>query len=427
MLIDFTITNFRSIKDKQVFSMQKVGKITELPTNVIHTDKFDLLRSAVIYGRNASGKSNLLLAMDILRSIVISPSKVIEYVYTPYKLDLKSNKKPIEFEINFIASDKIRYNYMISYTSEEIIKEQLFFYPSKKQIASKLYIREKGKPISFGEKFTDNISDIEKQLYPFQSLLSRLSIFKIDSLIAPYVFFFKHFITQLSYNNRINLKEHFIKNCSNKNQPNHLENISKLLRIADTGINSVEIKQISKEDLNDETLLLDEIELRKKLLENSRIVTKHDVFENGVKKDSVEFDLKEESSGTIKLLEFGSAILDCINDGDVLMIDELDKSLHPLLTRELIKIFNNPQSNPNNAQLIFVSHDVSLLKNDLFRRDQIWFAEKNEVGSSEYYSIADIKAIRQNVPFDKYYLQGIFGATPVLNEYDFNFNSKSNE
>ena len=426
MLIDFSITNFRSIKDKQVFSMQKVGKITELPSNVIHTDKFELLRSAVIYGRNASGKSNLLLAMDILRSIVIWNSNVIKHFYTPFKLDNETNNKAVEFEINFIASDNIKYNYSISYTSEEIINEKLSFYPSKKQIPSKLFLRKKGKAISYGDRFKDNIIDIEKQLYTYQSLLSRLSFFKIESLIIPYAFFKKQLVTQLSYD-KVNLLEHFISNCNNKSLPNHLENISKLLRIADTGINSIAIKNIFKEDSDISSIIMKEDSPIGKISENFKIVTYHDVYENGIKKGSVEFELKDESAGTIKLLEYGSAILDCINDGDVLMIDEMDKSLHPLLTRELIKIFNNPESNPNNAQLIFVTHDVSLLKNDLFRRDQIWFAEKNIEGSSEFYSIADIKGIRQNVPLDKYYLQGIFGATPVLNEYDFIFNSSSNE
>ena len=136
----------------------------------------------------------------------------------------------------------------------------------------------------------------------------------------------------------------------------------------------------------------------------------------------IDFDLVDESAGTKKLLLFGSYMLDCLSDGDVLFVDELDKGLHPKLMQAIIRIFNNPKTNPNNAQLIFTTHDVSLLGADLFRRDQIWITEKELNGISSYYTLADIKGVRADVPFEKYLLNGTFGGTPVLNEFDFEFN-----
>src|SRR5690606_21899639 len=118
----------------------------------------------------------------------------------------------------------------------------------------------------------------------------------------------------------------------------------------------------------------------------------------------------------------GGLIIEALRDGDVLIVDELDKSLHPLLTRVLIKLFNNKKTNPKNAQLIFASHDVSLLTNEIFRRDQITFCDKNEEGASNYYSLADIKGVRKELSYEKYYLKGIFGATPSINEYELDFN-----
>ena len=117
----------------------------------------------------------------------------------------------------------------------------------------------------------------------------------------------------------------------------------------------------------------------------------------------------------------GGIILGTLAEGQVLIIDELDNSLHPKLTKVLVGLFNDPATNPKKAQLIFTTHEVSLLDNELFRRDQIWLAEKEYQGYSHYYTIADIAGVRKDVPLEKWYMNGRFGATPVINEYDLNF------
>ena len=152
-----------------------------------------------------------------------------------------------------------------------------------------------------------------------------------------------------------------------------------------------------------------------------QIRTIHKLFEGDDEVGEVQFRLNDESTGTLKLLAIGGLILEALYEGQLLIIDELDKSLHPKLTRALINIFQNPRKNPNNAQLIFATHDVSLLDSIKFRRDQIWIVEKEFHGSSSIYSLSDIAGVRKDVPFDKWYLEGRFGGTPVINEFELDF------
>jgi AAA15 family ATPase/GTPase len=133
------------------------------------------------------------------------------------------------------------------------------------------------------------------------------------------------------------------------------------------------------------------------------------------------FLIEEESAGTRDFLNKISPIIDVLKNGHVLFIDELDNSLHPLLTKYIIQLFESPKTNPNNAQLIFSTHAINLLENNLFRRDQIWFTDKNEYGVSDLYSLAQFEGIRKGMPLDKWYLSGRFGATPILSDPDIKF------
>lgn len=416
MLIDFAITNFRSIKERQVFSMQTVSRITEKNDNTIVTRNEELLRSAVILGRNASGKSNLMLAADILFNLNSGYDYNLSKAYQPYKLTNNKNFAPVVFELNFYGASKKKYFYYISYNDKEIIEENLYHYPEG--VKARLYLRN-----SNGIK-TDvpGLRNVYKNTYSKNTVLSRISFNKIDALIEASSFFNRHFITQSFYGNENNWKKNIenvlLTNC----MPNHINNLSNLIKVADTGIESIEIKIQNNEEFNfPETL--DE-ETKNKFISENRLKIKlsHPIYENNVRIGNVEFDIDEESSGTQKLLLFGSSMLDCLSDGDVLFVDELDKGLHPKLMQAIIRIFNNPKTNPNNAQLVFTTHDVSLLSADLFRRDQIWITEKDTNGASSYYTLADIKGVRADVPFEKYLLNGAFGGTPVINEFDFEFN-----
>lgn len=416
MLIDFAITNFRSIKERQVFSMQTVSRIPEKPENTIQTGSEQLLCSAVIYGRNASGKSNLMLAADCLYKMVVKSEYKLKSAYQPFKICIDKPTEPIVFEINFIANSGKKYYYIVSFNDKEIIEENLYHYPEGKR--ARLYQRQT-------DEFKSDIvglKDVWKKLYSNNTLLSRINSDKIDALLEPFMFFRRHFVTQSFIGDESVWELNIETIIKRKSLPFHVENLGKLLKVADTGIDSLEIKTLKPEDFY-LPATLDEKTKKKIISENSfRIKIKHPIYENETQIGLVDFDFEDESSGTKKLLLFGSNMLDCLSDGDVLFVDELDKGLHPTLMQAIIRIFNNPKTNPNNAQLIFTTHDVSLLGANLFRRDQMWMTEKDMNGVSSYYTLADMKGIRADIPFEKYFLKGAFGGTPVVNEFDFEFN-----
>jgi len=416
MLIDFAITNFRSIKERQVFSMQTVSRITEKPENTIQTGNEQLLRSAVIYGRNASGKSNLLLAMDFLFSMVVFENYSLSDAYQPFKICTEKPVEPIVFEANFYAASGKKYAYYLAFTENEIIDENLYHFPEGKR--ARLFLRT----TTDIKTEIAGLKDLWKKTYANHTILSHLNFDKIDALIDSFNFFKRHFVTK-SFIGEEHDWELALEDVLNRpTMPHHIENLGKLLKVADTGIDSLEIKFFQPDDFNFPESI--DRKTKNKIISENRfkIKIKHPIYESGKLAGLVDFDLVDESAGTKKLLLFGSNMLDCLSDGDVLFVDELDKGLHPKLMQAIIRIFNNPKTNPNNAQLIFTTHDVSLLGADLFRRDQIWITEKEMNGISSYYTLADIKGVRADVPFEKYLLNGTFGGTPVLNEFDFEFN-----
>ena len=416
MLIDFSVTNFRSINERQTFSMQAVSRIGEFPNNIIENNSTNLLRSAVIYGRNASGKSNILKAMDCLSNLVKKENYPLLFAYQPFKISVNEPEELTTFEVNFYAEDNKRYSYDISYTQEQIVKENLYHYPEGRK--ARLFLRNQ-------EELTTEIpslKDFYKNIYDYHTILSRLNFYKIEQLLPVFNFFSRHFITISFWVE--NFESFWMPDLRNilykeKVMPYHIENLNKLIKVADTGIDSFDIKILEDED----TGISDEYgRLKASRRNNTDVRVKHSVYEGDKMVGFVDFDLDDESEGTKKLFLFGSEILDSLSDGDVLIVDELDKGLHPKLMQAIVRLFNNPKTNPNNAQLIFTTHDVSLLSRDMFRRDQIFITEKNLEGETSVYTIADIKGVRADVPLEKYLMKGVFGGVPVINEFDLEFN-----
>ncbi|MFT3949046.1 MAG: ATP-binding protein [Agriterribacter sp.] len=431
MLIDFAVTNFRSIKEKQIFSMQPVAKVKELPENICTGHDYKLLKSIIVYGRNGSGKSNLLQAFKALNFLVGESAdfRVDDGIapYDPFELDTQTREKPTTFEANFYAKDGIRYNYIIQFDAEKVTYESLYYYPGRKK--AKLYVRQANKGIEAGEALAPNYKKIEKGLYPNQLFLSKIGTEKIEVLVAPYIFLTRHLSVQIVHDTEYDeMLIQAFTNLMTKSGKTHIKDgIDKLLHIADTGINGISLTENKEEDFKFPDSIDDET--KKKILADLKyqVKTRHDLYENGKVVGEVEFRIGKESTGTKKLVAIGGLIIEALRDGDVFVIDELDKSLHPLLTRALIKLFNNKKTNPKNAQLIFASHDVSLLTNEIFRRDQITFCDKNEEGASTYYSLADLNGVRKELSYEKYYLKGVFGATPSINEYELDFNVTEND
>lgn len=429
MLIEFSITNFRSIREKQVFSMEPIGKIKELPDNVFSLGNHRLLRSTAIYGKNASGKSNLLMAFSALKFLVCKSGnfKMNHKIkcYEPFLFDKESSELPTKFEISFLGKDDKKYSYEIRFDEETILFEKLIYFPKNQPV--KLFTRNKLK-FEYGDIIKNKVGNIEKNLFPNQLFLSKIGTEKVEELIPPFLFFDQYLFVNIP-NQSCNICDkliidHHTELLFEEKGSEYWENINKLLKIADTGINSISIRETKEEDF----VFPDSIseERRKKFMKDNRlqVLLKHNIYKNDeiVGEESIELD--EESSGTNRLLAIGGLILEALSDGTTFVLDELDRSLHPFLTKIIVQLFHSPRTNPNHAQLIFSTHDTSLLSGELFRRDQICFAEKDEKGVSSFYSLGDLKGVRKDVPFHKYYMKGLFGGVPNTNFYDFDFNIK---
>ncbi len=416
MLIEFSVENFRSIKEKQTLSMLSAGKVNEHPDNVAEWGNLKLTKSAIIYGRNASGKSNLLRALNALKIIISSSSdrKLGENIlyYEPYKLDPDFINKSTQFKIDYIARDNIRYTYEVSFTQREIDFETLYYYPKKQR--AKLFVREKAKPIDFGVSLKGDRKGVEKQLLANQLYLSKGANSNIEQLSEPYLYF-TTFLNEdpLLSELPVDMIAIFL---NNEKWQSYRNNINNLLRIADTGISSLQLDELPSEIISQYKELPDIVKQKLVWGGKYKISTIHKTKSNGKEVKEIIFDLIDESTGTIKLLVVGGNIILALEFGLPIVIDELDKSLHPLLTRTLIKLFHNPKTNPKNAQLIFATHDISLLDNELFRRDQIWFTEKESDGATKVYSLSDFNGVRKDIPYDKWYMSGRFGAIPSINE-----------
>jgi AAA15 family ATPase/GTPase len=425
MILELKVKNFRSIKDWQSFTMLAENKVKEHEDTIFENASQNILGTAIIYGRNASGKSNILKAFRAIQYMVTESAefKIDKEIsaFEPFKLDSNCLQLPTELHIDFIAKDGIRYVYEIGFTSTKILYENLKFYP-KSQPAT-LIERKYGEPIKYGEYLTGRKKDIEEKLYENQLFLSKVSTDKLEGLTAAYLFFSEGIYVSTFHDTKYDnlLIQTFTNKMAKNDIPFFKENINNLMRAADTGIDYIDIKEI---EIDLDTLPEDmSNDKRQELVERykHKIRTIHKKFDGEKEDGIIEFKLNEESTGTIKLLAMGGLILEALAAGQVLIVDELDKSLHPKLTRALINIFHSKKTNPNNAQLIFATHDVSLLDNELFRRDQVWFAEKEYEGYSHYYAISDILGVRAHGPYEKYYLSGRFGANPVINEVELNF------
>ncbi|MCC3592920.1 MAG: ATP-binding protein [Microcoleus sp. PH2017_29_MFU_D_A] len=419
MLIDFSVTNFRSIKEEQTLSAiadssNRKNENTFVP---IEGNKLRLLNSAAIYGANASGKSNILKALHRLISYIqtlnIDVDHKIPY-YEPFKLDESRLSQPSIFKLSFIL-EGIMYDYQIAFDSREVHHEQLDFYPKKRK--SNLFIRTKNE-VKRGDYFQDKRSFSNKALtkYPYLSKVAREEheqMQKIYEYLKTYAFF-------PAYDNQT--KKSLIRHVNQLLQGDEKlkKKLSKLIQIADTHIDRINIEEKSITYEFDEEMPED---LKTLIMSDKyEVFAVHKTFKNNVFTGESEFSFfHEESIGTMTLYTIGTLILFILNEGHILVIDELDNSLHPKLCKFLIKLFHHPSTNPRNAQLIFASHETTLLDRELLRKDQIWFAEKNKYGETQLFSAQDFDKVKGDEPFDQWYMQGKFGGQPNIKEVEFMF------
>jgi uncharacterized protein len=412
MLLEFSVGNFRSIRDIESISFvasSVVSKNKEVDeTNVFQaTDKLRVLKTLAIYGANASGKSNFIKALDAFKFIMsmsLTNANSLSHFYTPYLLSTETTDKPTYFQAFFMI-EGITYRYGFEFTQNEIVSEWLFGTPNTREVCfftrefQKLDIRKK----QFNEAYRlQNLLENDNPIFRKNALLiSTLATFNSE-LSKKIQLLFNDLATITGLTNKIH-------RVGVDNLIHNYELIRKstldLLKYADTGINDLFVSEKNRNSEQSDG--------------NSKFtLTRHTKFNAELiplaEPELFHLDLHE-SEGTLKLYELAPFIFIALEGGGTLVIDEFDARLHPRLSKKIIEIFNDPRTNPKNAQLLIVTHDTNLLSANLFRRDQILFVEKDKYGASHLYSLAQFKGVRNDASFESDYLMGRYGAVPFLN------------
>lgn len=431
MLLQFIVSNFRSIKDTVTLSMNTTSN--KESEHSFQVRGYHLLNSAVIYGANASGKSNVLQAMGFMCHLVLNKPKITQSTdklpHQPFRLNTETEQASSYFEIVFFLED-IKYRYGFEADSTTVYAEWLFSDESGKE--ARLFERDSEQNLHYvnKQKFKEGIG--------LKVPDNHLFIWKCDQnngeiskkILQWYVRF--NFIDGLENESYANFALTQMANSGSKTE------LLKLVKTADLGIEEIAVGQKDVTNVATQHFMNDPSipkEAKQKMLHEvnngasawiESLQSRHKKF-NAENQEigSVLFELYEdESQGTQKFFALSAPILDTLESGGVLLIDELDASLHPMLTECLIKLFNNIELNKHNAQLIFVTHDIHLLSvPELFERDQIWFTEKNKYGSTNLYSLLEFrknnkgKDVRATDNLEKHYLQGRFGAVPYVGEF----------
>jgi len=438
MILEFSVTNFRSIKDKQTFSMLPSNRVKERKNpllNVEHYQDLAVLPVALIYGKNNAGKSNLLKAFYALKWLVLNSYKFTHN--TPlspnenFLFDLQTQQTPTEFEIDFIATDKKRYLYSIELNKSEILREELHYYkisPKGKLTKRQLFIRHSGKPIRYGDDFKGAKKSIEERLIENILFLSKAVHENNQNLRSIFDFFEKKVSTTDMSQGYIDFHlRYYGKVISGANNADMLEAISNALRSVDTDILRLEVKkdaeipyQYTIADSN--SLNEKDKKIREEILDTLKhsMQTIHRLFDGKQEVGEQPLPLSEESEGTRKFVALFSKIMDMGKNGGVFIVDELERSLHPILTKILLPIFSNPITNPKQAQIIFTSHDATL--QEALDNDQINLLEKDKYGATEIYTVSDIRGLRNGASIEKRYLSGQLGGIPNINLYQITKN-----
>ena len=443
MLVEFSVKNFLSFNESMTFSMVGSKPVKELEedkdiSNIFYdpSEKNKILRSAVIYGANGSGKSNLFNAMGFVRRFIqisANDSQATDEIKVlSFLLNESNNEIPSSFEI-ILYIENIMYRYGFEADKEKIHSEWLFRLlnePSAKE--TQLFMRE-FQTISPNSRSFKEGKGIEDKTRPNALFLSVAAQFNGEISKSLLNWFKNDFNiisglenTTTSYTVSKYRKDEIFRN-----------NLIEFFKLTDIGIQDIIVEEqdlnTQDEESNDladtptqfKDALTNLINIGKKIknveAKKISISTLHKKFGNDKSfLGNTALDFSLESKGTQKLFSLLGPWLDTLENGKILIVDELDSRLHPLLTMELVKLFHS-KLNKKNAQLVFASHDTNLLRKDIFRRDQIWFAEKDEFGATDLYSLVEYKinqatAVRNDASFEKDYLLGKYGGIPFFGD-----------
>ena len=415
MLLDIEIKNLKSFKNQTIFSMEAENKIEDRNSFEVEVgkEKFELLKTAVLFGGNASGKSNFTSVLSIFRYYLFN--KGIEK-YNKEGFRFGEEDKNSTIKVRNVVDDKI-YEYIleINFNTKKIIKEKLYITALERKL---VFERENNKIVKYDkETFSEyeiTIGFINETLTDSDSVISRIIEWRVPEEIEKYIFY----IDKIKINNYSDdLGKYIYENKNNKKL------VIEFLKKIGITVNDIEVYREKNEFFlknireSKEFQILSEKEQEKLLSQIAYIYRIHFVYEDN-QKQKYKLEYYEQSAGTQKILSMFFPIYNLLNNGGVMIIDELDITLHYSLIKEIIKMFNSVEYNRKNAQLIFTTHNLLLLDFNLFREDQIWFLENNDVSTgTELYSLSDIEGYEKNKYLLRDYLNGNFGGIPKLEDF----------
>ncbi len=414
MLLQFSVTNYGSIKNKVLFSLIPSSDNTH-PENLVVSGKYKANVITAIYGANASGKSTLFKAMTsaiiyIRNSNMFQVGQAIPVV--PYKFCAHPESVPTTIEFTFIAENGKKYVYGFSATVQMVLEEYLYCYNSSKP--SMIFERH-GDTYSFSRSTKTALSPLTRMNTSNKLFLSTATVWNAEQTTMPFKWFAEGIDTQTSLDT---LPMQALEEYRQHKEEN-IAFVLKLMKQADINISNVtvetkEAKLQAAGGLSFDGVVINNQIIKPPINYQMEIFTGHSIKdESGTSRD-FSLSLTEESMGSIQLFYFAPFLKRTLENGKVLMIDEIDRSLHPFIVKFLINVFRNKEMNRNGAQLIFTTHETTILSLDTFRRDEVYFTEKNnDTGVTDLYALDDF-AVRKDDNIEKGYLIGRYGAIPFL-------------
>lgn len=428
MLLRFSCTNFRSFRDKQEISLVAVRTRSEKPDkHLIETRIKGVrgLRCAAIYGPNGSGKSNLLKAMAQFSVIISASQKRWDSSdkipnWDPFLLDENSKTGETEFEASF-AIDDVEYRYGFRFNETSISEEWLYEYaPKERTLFRRKTINGIVEVDFIGRNLTGSTLETIRQLTRANSLfLSAAAQNNYEKLAIIQ----KWFVDRFNIINGQDCTRMLPFTANLCKQEEVKDRVKKLINFADFGIEDFEVvEEEAPEDFKKmiTAMLLAAKEANPEMAEKiaDREMFRHSevrMMHRGREGKSYPLNVNQQSRGTLAYFSVLGPLLNELKDGSVLLIDELESSMHPHLVSRLVQLFNDPDLNPNGAQVIFTTHNTDILDPQILRRDQVWFTEKSQEGSSILYPLTEYKP-RKDQNIELAYLQGRFGAIPFLDD-----------
>ena len=420
MLLQFSVENFMSFKNQAIMSFEP-SKDREHPENVITKEKYKGVNAAVLFGANSSGKTCFFRALTAsLVMIRNSNNRQVNEILpiSPYKFDKKMINKPSKFELHFIAGDGKKYIYGFSALPDRIVEEYLYCYNSYRP--SKVFDRTETEEYTFSRTTKKELEPIIRFTTKNRLFISSATLMNAESTRTAYEWLAKGIDTFMNVGDLQNRAyEYYMKDYDNNSREN-IEFTKELFKTADISISDIDYSYRKIDELPPDVprIMINNEPILPAVGIRQEVNTEHTVTDEDGNVKKYKLSLQEESLGTTMLFLYGPFLKETLDKGKVLFIDEIDRSMHPFVVSYLISLFSSNRN--NGAQLIVTTHDTSQLSLERFRRDQIYFTEKNpKTGASDLYSLDDFeKPVRKDENIRKKYLQGRYGAIPYVHAED---------